>query len=199
MTFGIVMDKSHGYESIAPIFIKGRGQAVNGIGASSVRDWVRSLPKNSTLLDLGCGTGIPVSKILIDEGMTVYGIDASPTMVKAFRQNFPDVPVACEAAEDSSFFNKVFDGIVAWGLLFLLPVESQERIIQKAANAIPTGGKFLFTATAKKAEWKDAMTEQDSISLGAERYTELIRASGLSMVEEFEDAGENHYYHAVKI
>jgi hypothetical protein len=48
-------------------------------------------------------------------------------------------------------------------------------------------------------DWKDAMTEQDSISLGTEKYQELLTASGLSLVEEFEDEGENHYYHAVKI
>src|SRR5260221_698156 len=111
------MDKSNGYEGIATIFIKGRGQAVKGIGASFVRAWVRTLPQNSTLLDLGCGTGIPISKVLMDEGMTVYGVDASPTMVKAFQQNFPNAPVANEAAEDSLFFNRKFDGIVAWGLL----------------------------------------------------------------------------------
>jgi 2-polyprenyl-3-methyl-5-hydroxy-6-metoxy-1,4-benzoquinol methylase len=40
------------------------------------------------VLDLGCGTGIPNSKILIDEGMTVYGIDASPTMVRLSNRIF---------------------------------------------------------------------------------------------------------------
>ncbi len=193
------MDKSNGYEGIATIFIKGRGQAVNGIGASFVRNWARTLPQHAEVLDLGCGTGIPISKVLMDEDMTVYGIDASRTMVKTFRQNFPDAHIACEAAEDSLFFNRTFDAIVSWGLLFLLPRETQEIIIQKVAGTLPTGGKLLFTATAKKAEWKDAMTEQHSISLGAERYKELLTASGLSLVEELEDEGENHYYHAVKI
>jgi 2-polyprenyl-3-methyl-5-hydroxy-6-metoxy-1,4-benzoquinol methylase len=121
------MDKSNGYEQIATIFITGRGQAVNGIGKSYVRNWGRTLPANSTVLDLGCGTGIPISKVLIDEGMTVYGVDASPTLVKAFQQNFPNNPVACEAVEDSLFFDKKFNAIVAWGLIFLLPPEAQEN------------------------------------------------------------------------
>ena len=194
-----MLDKSNGYEGIATIFIESRGQAVQGIGAARVRDWARSFPKHSTILDLGCGTGIPISKVLMDAGMTVYGVDASPAMVKAFRQNFPDSPVACEAAEESLFFSRVFDGIVAWGLLFLLPIEAQEIIIQKSAKSLHTGGRLLFTATDKKAEWKDAMTDQLSISLGAARYRELLAASGFSLMEEFEDEGENHYFHAVKI
>jgi precorrin-6B methylase 2 len=41
------------------------------------------------VLDIGCGTGIPVTKILLDEELAAYALDASPTMSEAFRQNFP--------------------------------------------------------------------------------------------------------------
>jgi len=193
------MDKSNGYEQIAQIFITGRGQPINGIGKSSVRKWVQTLPAKSVVLDLGCGTGIPVAMVLIDAGMTVYGIDASPSMVKAFQHNFPNNPVACEAVEDSLFFDRKFDAIIAWGLMFLLPAEVQETVIQKAANALQTGGKFLFSATGKRNEWKDAMTERHSISLCHVKYKELLAASGLSLIEEFEDEAKNHYFDAVKI
>jgi len=192
------MDKSHGYEDIAAIFIKGRGQAVNGVGASSVRNWAKTLPRHSIVLDIGCGTGIPVSKILIREGFTVYGLDASPSMVEAFKQNFPGNRVACEAAEDSSFFDLKFDAVISWGLLFLLPQDAQGIVIRKAAGALKRGGKFLFTSPPKPVHWDDAMTGQPSMSLGAEKYRELLEASGLSLIEEFEDEGENHYYHSVK-
>jgi hypothetical protein len=40
------------------------------------------------------------------------------------------------------------------------------------------------------------MTEQPSISLGAKKHKELIKASGLLLVEEFEDEGENHYFNS---
>jgi 2-polyprenyl-3-methyl-5-hydroxy-6-metoxy-1,4-benzoquinol methylase len=123
------MDKSNGYEGIAPSFIKARGQTINGIGTSSVRTWAQTLPQGSTVLDLGCGTGIPISRVLTDEGLTVYGIDASATLVKAFRQNLPQSPVAYESVEDSLFFNRKFDGIIAWGLMFLLPNGAQAKVI----------------------------------------------------------------------
>jgi len=193
------VDKSNGYEEIATIFMKGRGIAVNGIGASFVHKWAKTLPLHSSVLDLGCGTGIPVSKVLIEQGMTVYVIDASPRLVKAFQQNFPNAPVACEPVEDSLFFNRKFDAIIAWGLLFLLPKEVQQLVIQKAANALQPGGKLLFTSTLKKNDWTDAMTGRLSTSLGAEKYRESLIAAGLSLMEEFEDEGENHYFNSVKI
>jgi cyclopropane fatty-acyl-phospholipid synthase-like methyltransferase len=193
------MDKSNGYEGIAPIFIKGRGVAANGIGSSTVRIWAKTLKPNSVLLDMGCGTGIPMSKILMEAGMYVYGIDASPSMVEAFRRNLPNLPVACEAVEDSFFFNRRFEVIFSWGLIFLLSHEVQEKLIKKAANALNPGGIFLFTSPPLPFQWKDAMTEQESFSLGRERYKQLLTESGLSLNQEFEDEGENHYYHSIKI
>lgn len=193
------MDKSNGYESIATKFIESRGQNIHGIGASSVRNWARTLPQGSSVLDLGCGTGIPISKVLIDEGMMVYGVDASVTLINEFRQNFPKVPFACESVEDSFFFNRKFDAIISWGLLFLLSGDAQTTVIQKAADALRPGGKLLFTAPYKKIEWEDVMTKQLSRSLGAEKYKNLLSASGLTLIEEFEDEGENHYFNSIKI
>jgi len=193
------MDKSNGYEGIAKIYINGRGQALNGIGSSAVRRWAKTIPSGSVLLDLGCGTGLPISKIFVDEGMTVYGIDASPTMAKTFHQNFPDMPIACEVVEDSLFFDRKFDAIIAWGLIFLLPEQAQIMLIKKAAAALKSTGKLLFTSPPGAIVWTDAMTGQVSRSLGVVKYKELIFASGLSLIKEFEDEGENHYYNAVKI
>lgn len=193
------MDKSNGYEANAATFIRCRSKGVDGVGAGSVRDWARSLPPNATVLDVGCGIGLPITKALADEGLAVYGIDASPSMVQIFKQNFPDIPVACEAAEESSFFNRQFDAIIAWGLMFLLPAEKQELVIQKMAHALCVGGRLLFTAPSQRMKWKDAITEIESVSLGTERYNELLTASGLSLIGEFDDEGGNHYYHAVKL
>jgi 2-polyprenyl-3-methyl-5-hydroxy-6-metoxy-1,4-benzoquinol methylase len=193
------MDKSNGYEDNAATFIRCRSKGIDGVGAASVRRWVRSLPPNAAVLDVGCGIGDPISKALVEEGLTVYGIDASPSMVQIFKQNFPNSPVACEAAEDSSFFNRQFDAIIAWGLMFLLPEKTQEVVIQKMANALYSGGKLLFTAPARSMKWEDAITEIESISIGAEKYKALLESSGLSLMEEFEDEGENHYYHAVRL
>jgi SAM-dependent methyltransferase len=150
-----MVDESNGYESIAEIYINGRGRAVNGIGSSTARAWARTFNKSSIILDLGCGTGIPVTKILLEEGLNVYGVDASLKMVEGFRQNFPDVPVACEPVERSSFFNLSFDGIIAVGLMFLLTEETQRVLIPKMASALNPGGKLLFTAPLEKVEWKD--------------------------------------------
>ena len=193
------MDKSNGYEGIASQFLKGRGRAINGIGKSAVHKWTQTLKLGSVILDIGCGTGIPVSKVLVDAGMIVFGIDASPTLANAFHENFPDLPISCEAAEESALFDRQFDGIISVGLMFLLAGETQMALISKVAAALKPGGKFLFTSTYSPHTWIDIMTGEPSISLGAEKYRELTAMSGLSIIDEFKDEGGNYYFDSVKI
>ena len=191
-------DRSNGYEEIALTFISGRGRNHSGVGAAVVADWSKLLSAGATVLDLGCGTGIPVSQALIERGFNVYGVDASPTMVAAFRANFPNVPVECAAVEDSDFFGQTFDGVVAWGLLFLLDAEVQCRLIGKVAGVLRSGGRLLITAPRQSCSWRDAMTGGISISLVQEAYRKALEAEGMSLVGTHCDEDENHYYFAQK-
>jgi SAM-dependent methyltransferase len=192
-------DKSNGYEGVASVFIAGRGRDSSETGASDVAHWSQLLPGGATVLDLGCGTGVPISLALIERGFKVYGVDASPTMVAAFQARFPTVPVECAAVEESDFFGRTFDGVVAWGLFFLLEADVQRRLVAKIARVLQSGGRLLFTAPSQNCSWADVMTERTSISLGHEAYRNVLEAEGMSLVGTHRDDAENHYYFAQKI
>lgn len=193
------MDQSNGYEAIAKEFLARRGSGRSiGIGVREVRSWARTLPPGSTVLDLGCGPGLPIAEALVAEGLHVFGVDAAPTFVEAFRRNLPGVPVACEAVQDSRFFGRTFDAVLAWGFLFLLGGEDQRRLIERVASILAPGGRFLFTSPAEPLVWNDAMTGLESRSLGAEEYRRELGEAGFSVADECEDAGQNHYYEAIK-
>ena len=182
-------------------FLARRGSArATGIGVKSVRDWARTLPRGAAVLDLGCGPGLPITEVLVAEGLSVHAIDAAPSFVQAFRRNLPDVPVACEAVQESSFFDRTFDGVLAWGLMFLLSPEDQRGLIRRITDILVPGGRLLFTSCAgtEPLVWMDAMTGLESRSLGAEEYRRLLTAAGLSLDREYEDEGQNHYFDARK-
>ena len=154
------------------MFITGHGRNSSGVGASVVAGWSETLPGGGTVLDLGCGTGVPISQVLIERGFKVYGVDASPTIVAAFRARFPGVPVECADVEDSDFFTRTFDGVVAWGLFFLLDAEVQRGLIKKFAGVLQSGGRSLFTAPNESGSFPpDVMTGRPQFSL-ATRNTE---------------------------
>ena len=188
-------DRSNGYEAIAEDFVRARTPT---IGPKIVREWAKGLPPGTSILDLGCGYGIPISEALLQDGFTVYGVDASATLVSKFRERFPKAPVECSSVEDSLFFNRTFDAVVAWGLMFLLTAETQRSLIGKVARAMNRQGRFLFTSPRQACSWMDVMTGLPSISLGQEAYEQELAAHDLVLVGNAEDEGENYYYFAVK-
>ena len=192
-------DRSNGYERVAAEFLAGRGSARSkGVGVKAVREWARTPPLGAAVIDLGSGPGFPITEILVSEGLNVYAVDASPSFVEAFRRNLPGIPVACEAVEDSTFFDRTFDAVITWGLMFLLPAEAQRRLIHRIADVLVPGGRLLFTSCAEPLVWNDAMTGLESRSLGAVEYRSQLKEVGLLVIREYEDEGENHYFDALK-
>jgi 2-polyprenyl-3-methyl-5-hydroxy-6-metoxy-1,4-benzoquinol methylase len=104
-----MIDLSNGYEGIAAEFISARSTT---IGVKRVRDWAKALPRGAAVVDLGCGPGFPITEVLVAEGLRVYGVDAAPSFVQAFRRNLPNTPIACEAVQDSIFLIEL--SMVSW-------------------------------------------------------------------------------------
>lgn len=188
-------DPSNGWDAVAPVFI--RQARTSSIGVGVVTDWVGRLPAGCTVLDLGCGPGGPRSAPLHARG-EVFAIDAAPSLARAYQQRFPAARVACEAAETSRLFERSFDGVLAWGLLFLVSSEAQQEIITRVAHVLRPGGRFLFTAPWQAVTWPDLSTGRPSLSLGRPAYRALLAEAGLTLVDEYQDEGENHYFEAAK-
>ena len=184
-----------GWEAFAEQYMRTRSRS---IGAATVGAWAAQLPVGGAVLDLGCGFGEPNARALVEAGFEVFGVEASPTLAAACRTNVPGMTVACERVEDSAFFGRSFDGIVAIGLVFLLEPSTQRAVLGKAAAALREGGRLLFSAPWQVCSWETVPTGQVSRSLGREAYAELLGACGLVRVEECVDEGENHHFHFVR-
>lgn len=183
-------DPSNGWEATAHRFMTERSR----IGATTVAAWSQSLPARASVLDLGCGHGVPITEVLIESGLEVFAIDASPTLVSAFQQRFPGVSVRCEAVEASSLFDRSFDAALAIGLLFLLPAATQRALLPRIARALRPGGRFLFTAPRQAVVWQDLSTGQRSESLGEAAYRAALAEAGFEIEVTYLDEGGNHYF-----
>jgi SAM-dependent methyltransferase len=193
------MDLSNGYESVSVEFLARRANSrtrSNAIGVKEVRNWAQTLPRGSSVIDLGCGPGFPITVVLVEEGLQAFGVDAAPSFVSAFQHNLPGIPIVCESVLESSFFDRTFDAVLSIGLMFLLKAEEQHLLIRRFAEILVPGGRLLFTSTAKPHAWTDAMTGLESVSLGAEEYRKLLGAAGISVAAEYKDVGESHYFDA---
>ena len=185
------IDYSNGWDAKANEFIS---IATRDIGANTVANWAKYLKPGQSVLDVGCGFGGTYTQLLLDNGIKVFGIDPSKTLIQEHEKRFPDVVVSCEPAEKSSFFDQKFDGVLSIGLIFLLSPDDQILVLQKMATALKDGGKLLFTSPYQVCEWDDLLTGNKSQSLGRERYANTLMKHGLNIVNEYTDEGQNHYF-----
>lgn len=184
-------DPSNGYESSATRFLSRRDATV---GAATVASWADGLVAGNRLLDLGCGAGGSYTPCLLDRGLQLFAIDASPRLLKAYQQRYPSVTTACEPAEASSFFNRDFHGVIAIGLIFLLQPATQLSVLSKMAKSLTAGGRLLFSSPYQICAWNDLLTGRQSRSLGRSEYQSALKDQGLSLVAEYTDEGGSHYF-----
>ncbi len=79
-----------GYDKIAGLYLKEREKFENW---KELQEFCSKLPSNAKILDVGCGTGIPIASYLIQNGFEVVGIDLSSEMVTVARQNLPGTTI----------------------------------------------------------------------------------------------------------
>ena len=70
------------------------------------------LQKGASVLDLGCGPGIPITKELVKRGFNVTGVDISDNMIKLARKNVPEAKYFRMSMTNIDF-TKEFDGVLS--------------------------------------------------------------------------------------
>lgn len=192
-----MMDSAKAYEAHAHEYLLGRD--TSPIGAQVVDQWSRTLRKGATVIELACGGGYPITRVLNAAGLQIWAVESSPTLVAKFRSRFPSIPAQCARVQESDFFGRKYQGAIAIGLIFLLSEQEQANLIFRVSEILEPGGRFLFMAPIQIGTWKDMNTGLECKSLGQERYEELLRNVSLHVVATHRDVGENNYYDAKKI
>lgn len=189
-------DSASAYEKHARAFLSARDPST--VGAEVIRRWARSISPGTEVLEIACGGGLPVTCVLVDAGLKLWAVDSSPTLLSEFRARFPDIPVECARALQSTYFGKKFGAVISIGLLFHLTAEEQAALIHRASELIVAGGEFLFTAPLEIGTWADTTTGHGCRSLGRERYESILAEAGFRVVATYEDEGRNNYYQVQK-
>ncbi|MBK9306723.1 MAG: class I SAM-dependent methyltransferase [Nitrospira sp.] len=190
-------DAARFYETQALKYLDVRDRS--RVGTGIVQSWARSLPLGSSVVEIACGGGYPITRVLVDSGLTVWAIDSSPTLMKQFRLRFPAIPTQCASALDCDYFGRTFDAVTSIGFLLLLPEHEQLAFLHRVSEILRPQGRFLFTAPVEMGTWQDITTGLECWSLGRATYTRTLEREGFRVIRTHVDEGENNYYEAEKI
>jgi SAM-dependent methyltransferase len=115
------------------------------------------LPEGATVLELGCGNGIPVACGLA-ERFAVTGVDLSERQVEMARRNVPNATFLQGDMTALDFAPASFDAITAFYSIIHVPREEHPGLLRNIARWLRPGG--LFVAAMGYRSTEDAY-EQD--------------------------------------
>jgi SAM-dependent methyltransferase len=171
-------------------------------GVPEVTALASSLPRGACVLDVGCGNGIPITRALLSAGHRVVGLDSSTEMLTRFRRNCPETPAVRGIVQSCPFANNMFDGVVAWGVMFHLDPNDGTRAIASVSRILKTGAPFLFTSgdvdgfDGKEDTMNGVVFRYFSFSI--DNYRRILGEHGFTLVDVHADSGQNTYYLARK-
>ena len=102
------------------------------------------LSDGATVLDIGCGTGVPVARTLAQR-FYVTGVDISGEMINRARVNVPEGKFIFEDIMSVEFPPSHFDAVVAYYSIFHLPREEHPELIRRIYAWLKPGGYLLAT------------------------------------------------------
>jgi cyclopropane fatty-acyl-phospholipid synthase-like methyltransferase len=102
------------------------------------------LADGAEVLDVGCGSGSPIARYLIDREYDVTGIDASEAMLKIAKQQVPKARfVLCDLMRFES--TAEYSGIIAWDSIFHIPRDQHLEIFKKFNHWLLSNGILLIS------------------------------------------------------
>jgi ubiquinone/menaquinone biosynthesis C-methylase UbiE len=98
------------------------------------------LPGGTSVLDLGCGTGVPTAKLLTESDHRVVGVDVSEGMLRLAREQVPAAEfVHANFVELADDFGR-FEAVTAFFSLLMLSKADIERTFDKVHGWLEPGG-----------------------------------------------------------
>jgi SAM-dependent methyltransferase len=137
----------------------------------------------STVLDIGCGSGMPVAKYLIEKGLAVEGVDTSPKMIALCRERFPQR--SWHIADMRALSLKAtFNGLLAWNSFFHLTPNDQRRMFPIFKRHASPRAVLMFTSGSSHGEALGSYHGEPlyHASLAPDEYRYLLTSIGFHVV-----------------
>lgn len=121
----------------------------------------------SSVLDLGCGTGVPTAANFIAAGHRVIGVDIAEGMLRHAREQVPAAEFVRADVKDLPADYGTYDAVTAFFCLLMLSKADIEKTLQKVAGWVRPGGYFGLS-----------MVEFDADSMPVEFLGVPVQVSG---------------------
>ena len=127
-----------GYNSCAAAY----HQARSAEATSELDFLLNRLVNGASVLDIGCGAGVPVA-LALSERFEVTGVDISDSMIELARANVPAGRFIRADVMTVAFKPSTFDAVTAFYSIFHLPRSEHQALFHRIHEWLGVGGYLL--------------------------------------------------------
>ena len=110
-------------------------------------EWIdilrQHLPAGAPVLDLGCGCGLPATKLLA-ETFDVTGVDFSPVQIQRAEQFLPGANFICADISNVDLPDEQFAAVVSFYTIIHMPLDEHRGLFEKCADWLRPRGYLMF-------------------------------------------------------
>ncbi len=131
-----------GYDAIADEYGRWAARIEDDPRDRMIAAFSAGLPRGSRVLDLGCGSGLPSTRVLAEQ-FEVVGVDLSSSQIERARSNVPGAAFSVGDLTTVEFADGSFDGVTAFYSLNHVPREDHAPLFGRVMRWLVPGGRFL--------------------------------------------------------
>lgn len=181
------------YDQMADKYLASRGRLKTSKYISRA---LKLMPKQSVVLDLGCGAGYPVDDIFLKSGHEVIGLDISSKQIQLARKLCPKGQYLVGDILDLKNGEYQCELVVSFYTMFHLPRDKQANVLKVFASFLKPKGLLLITMGDRAFEGEHELYGETlwSSQFGTVDNMKMIESAGFSMVftEMDNSGGERH-------
>ncbi|MDP3733340.1 MAG: class I SAM-dependent methyltransferase [Candidatus Daviesbacteria bacterium] len=186
-----------GYNKIAEDYLASRDQFSNPKYLDKLNSFLKP---NSTILDIGCGAGMPIDKFFVDRGHKVIGIDISEKQIKLAKKNIPQGQFEVKNMSDIKAGEYQVDAVVSFYAIFHISREEHEDLFKRINSFLPEGGLILVTMGAGEYEGLEDNflgTKMWWSHYGVDKNREMIKNASFEILLDEVDASGNERHQII--
>lgn len=155
-------------------------------GIAAIGRAISYCKKRNQVLDVGCGTGGRIFRLLENHGFSLTGIDASSEMIALARDSHREATL--ETADIREWKNtQQFDLIIAWDSIFHLQQHEHKETLEKLVSFLADDGVFIYSlgdvVGNHESDWRDDKFPYGSIGIDANLRLLMNIGCGIRHVE----------------
>lgn len=138
---------------------------------------------DAIILDLGCGTGLPIAQFFINSGYHVTGVDISKNMIKKCQTRFPSQEWIIADMTQLSLM-KTFNAIIMWDSFFHLTPDKQKNMFSVLRKHCANNALLVFNSGTTNGESYSNWAGQDfyHASLDIKEYDQLLKINNFMIL-----------------